>query len=160
MLKVIVQYFGSFSHKFMTVVCLVAIAWTGTACTRLAFILVWSLTLCFFNKYIILHAFNAVCWILSRGPFGQLRKNIKALGGPKYNARGLEALLSQYFDDNDETCLNEMLTSVIIPSFDIKLQQPVFFSSWKVSPLALLVLVIFATRLMLGIFAVEFSYHF
>lgn len=73
------------------------------------------------------------CLILasnSRGPFGQFRRNIKALGGPKYKARGIETLLAQYFDDDKH--LDSMLTSVIIPSFDIKIQQPVFFSSWKV----------------------------
>ncbi|KAG0569724.1 hypothetical protein KC19_6G111600 [Ceratodon purpureus] len=64
-----------------------------------------------------------------RGPFGQMRRNLKALKGPKYRAQGLDDLLSQYLDD--DKFLDSMLTSVIIPSFDIKLQQPVFFSSTK-----------------------------
>ena len=59
-----------------------------------------------------------------------MRRNLKALGGPKYRAQGLDDLLTQYFADNK--FLNSMLTSVIIPAFDIKLQQPVFFSSTKV----------------------------
>lgn len=33
---------------------------------------------------------------------------------------------------DDDTLLSSTLTSVLIPSFDIKLQQPIFFSSWKV----------------------------
>lgn len=68
--------------------------------------------------------------VLDRGPFGQIRRNLKALGRPKYSAQGLEDLLSQYIDD--DRFLDSMLTSVIIPSFDIKHQQPVFFSSAKV----------------------------
>lgn len=60
-----------------------------------------------------------------------MRKNLKSLGGPKYKARALEALLEAYFDN--DMFLDNMLTSVIIPAFDIKLQQPVFFSSLKVS---------------------------
>jgi hypothetical protein len=39
-------------------------------------------------------------------------------------------LLSKYF--TDDLYLDSTLTSVLIPAFDIKLQQPVFFSSWKV----------------------------
>lgn len=62
-----------------------------------------------------------------------MRKNLKSLGGPKYKARALEALLESFFDN--DMFLDNMLTSVIIPAFDIKLQQPVFFSSLKVSRL-------------------------
>ncbi|KAG0562825.1 hypothetical protein KC19_9G174200 [Ceratodon purpureus] len=65
----------------------------------------------------------------SRGPFGAIRKNIKALKGPKYKPQGLEDLLKQYFQD--DKFLDSMLTHVIIPSFDIKYQQPVFFSSMR-----------------------------
>ncbi|XP_024379938.1 patatin-like protein 5 isoform X2 [Physcomitrium patens] len=65
----------------------------------------------------------------SRGPFGTFRKNLKSLAGPKYKAEGLEDLLLQYLDD--DIFLSDMLTPVIIPAFDIKLQQPVFFSSSK-----------------------------
>ena len=68
-----------------------------------------------------------VCF--DRGPFGQIRRNLKAFGGPKYRSQGLDDLLSNLFDD--DSFLDSMLTSVIIPSFDIKLQQPVFFSSTK-----------------------------
>lgn len=70
--------------------------------------------------------------VLGRGPFGTFRKNLKSLAGPKYKAEGLEDLLLQYLDD--DIFLSDMLTPVIIPAFDIKLQQPVFFSSSKVGP--------------------------
>lgn len=70
-------------------------------------------------------------WIsFGRHPFGRLWKKLVALGGPKYKARGFEHLLSKFFDD--DLYLDSTLTSVLIPAFDIKLQQPVFFSSWKV----------------------------
>lgn len=62
-----------------------------------------------------------------RGPFGKIRKNLKSLTGPKYQPDDLDSLLLEYFDDN--TWLRGMLTNVIIPAFDIKIQQPVFFSS-------------------------------
>jgi hypothetical protein len=70
-------------------------------------------------------------WIsFGRHPFGRLWKKLVALGGPKYKARGFEHLLSKFFDE--DLYLDSTLTSVLIPAFDIKLQQPVFFSSWKV----------------------------
>jgi patatin-like phospholipase/acyl hydrolase len=72
---------------------------------------------------------SVVIFGFCRGPFGQLRKNIAALNGPKYKARGLDSLLNEYF--GSDPYLAGALTSVIIPSFDIKIQQPVFFSSWK-----------------------------
>ncbi len=78
---------------------------------------------------------SVVIFGFCRGPFGQLRKNIAALNGPKYKARGLDSLLNEYF--GSDPYLAGALTSVIIPSFDIKIQQPVFFSSWKVHPLCL-----------------------
>lgn len=78
---------------------------------------------------------SVVIFGFCRGPFGQLRKNIAALNGPKYKARGLDRLLNEYF--GSDPYLAGALTSVIIPSFDIKIQQPVFFSSWKVHPLCL-----------------------
>jgi hypothetical protein len=47
----------------------------------------------------------------------------------------LDMLLNEHF--GSDPYLAGALTSVIIPSFDIKIQQPVFFSSWKVHPLCL-----------------------
>lgn len=38
-------------------------------------------------------------------------------------------MLDQYLES--DPLLDKALTSVIIPAFDIKLQQPVFFSSWQ-----------------------------
>lgn len=66
-----------------------------------------------------------------RGPFGQARRNFMALNGPKYKPRGLQRLLDQHLES--DPLLDRALTSVVIPAFDIKIQQPVFFSSWRVS---------------------------
>lgn len=52
-----------------------------------------------------------------------------ALNGPKYKPRGLQRLLDQYFES--DPLLDRALTSIIIPAFDTKLQQPIFFSSWQ-----------------------------
>ncbi len=57
--------------------------------------------------------------------------NFTALNGPKYKAKGLDKILDRYFDS--DPLLDAALTSVVIPAFDTKLQQPVFFSSWRVS---------------------------
>lgn len=65
----------------------------------------------------------------ARGPLGNIRKNLRALAGPKYDPQGLEDLLTEYF--HEDTFLRDMLTHIIIPSFDIKFQQPVFFSSMR-----------------------------
>jgi patatin-like phospholipase/acyl hydrolase len=65
----------------------------------------------------------------STGPFGQLWKTIVSLFGPKYSGKGLESVLEELLGDDP---LSIPLTSVIIPSFDINTQQPVFFSSWQV----------------------------
>ena len=73
-----------------------------------------------------------------RGPFGQTRRNFAALNGPKYKPRGLQRVLDQYFDS--DPLLDRALTSIIIPAFDTKIQQPVFFSSWRVSILPLILL--------------------
>lgn len=56
-----------------------------------------------------------------------------ALNGPKYKPRGLQRLLDQYFES--DPLLDRALTSIIIPAFDTKLQQPIFFSSWQVNSL-------------------------
>jgi hypothetical protein len=57
--------------------------------------------------------------------------NFTALNGPKYKAKGLDKILDRYFDS--DPLLDAALTSIVIPAFDTKLQQPVFFSSWRVS---------------------------
>lgn len=66
---------------------------------------------------------------MHRGPFGQTRRGFLS-SGPKYKPRGLQRLLDQYFESNPH--LDRALTSIIIPTFDTKIQQPVIFSSWKV----------------------------
>ncbi|CAK9224381.1 unnamed protein product [Sphagnum troendelagicum] len=63
-----------------------------------------------------------------KGPCGQLWTTIASLLGPKYKPKGLEKLLH---DNLGGDLLSNALPSVIIPSFDMKLQQPVFFSSWQ-----------------------------
>jgi hypothetical protein len=67
--------------------------------------------------------------IIHRGPFSESRLNFRALNGPKYKSSGLERILNKYFPG--EPHLSTALTSVVIPAFDTKLQQPVFFSSWR-----------------------------
>ncbi|KAH9536221.1 hypothetical protein CY35_17G097100 [Sphagnum magellanicum] len=67
----------------------------------------------------------------TRGPFSQTRMNFTALNGPKYKAKGLDKILDRYFDS--DPLLDAALTSIVIPAFDTKLQQPVFFSSWRAS---------------------------
>ncbi|KAH9566765.1 hypothetical protein CY35_04G146000 [Sphagnum magellanicum] len=62
------------------------------------------------------------------GPCGQLWTTIASLLGPKDKPKGLEKLLH---DNLGSDLLSNALPSVIIPSFDMKLQQPVFFSSWQ-----------------------------
>ncbi len=48
---------------------------------------------------------------------------------PRYKPEKLDELLESICRNRK---LSEALTNVIIPSFDIKRQQPVFFSSWEV----------------------------
>ncbi|XP_024977805.1 patatin-like protein 1 [Cynara cardunculus var. scolymus] len=64
-----------------------------------------------------------------RGPFGAIIKLLKALVGPKYNGKYLKELVTSLLGT---TQLNQTLTNVIIPSFDIKTMQPVIFSSFQV----------------------------
>ncbi|EFJ34975.1 hypothetical protein SELMODRAFT_438927 [Selaginella moellendorffii] len=59
-------------------------------------------------------------------PQGYISKGITGLFGPKYSGHELEKLLHGYLKD---LRLQDTLTNVIIPTFDTKLQQPVFFSS-------------------------------
>ncbi|KAK9048624.1 hypothetical protein SSX86_032412 [Deinandra increscens subsp. villosa] len=63
------------------------------------------------------------------GPFGGIIKLFKALIGPKYNGKYLKSLVTGLLGT---TKLNETLTNVVIPTFDIKTMQPVIFSSFQV----------------------------
>ncbi|XP_022951150.1 patatin-like protein 2 [Cucurbita moschata] len=58
----------------------------------------------------------------------RVRKMIKALSGPKYNGKYLHKLLKEKLGD---TKLQQTLTNVVIPTFDIKLLQPTIFSSYE-----------------------------
>lgn len=52
-----------------------------------------------------------------------------ALTGPKYDGKYLHELLQEKLRD---TQLHQTLTNVVIPTFDVKLLQPIIFSSYKV----------------------------
>lgn len=58
--------------------------------------------------------------------FGSL---IDAVRGPKYNGKYLQSLA---VDLLDKVYLKQTLTNVVIPTFDIKLLQPVIFSTDEV----------------------------
>ncbi|XP_024978164.1 patatin-like protein 1 [Cynara cardunculus var. scolymus] len=64
-----------------------------------------------------------------RGPFGEIIKLLMTLVGPKYNGKYLKELVTSLLGT---TQLNQTLTNVVIPSFDIKTMQPVIFSSLQV----------------------------
>ncbi|KAH8965872.1 hypothetical protein BDL97_04G139100 [Sphagnum fallax] len=64
----------------------------------------------------------------ARLPGEEFLKTCKELFRPRYNPENLDELLETYFGNRT---LSEALTNVIIPSFDIERQQPVFFSSWE-----------------------------
>lgn len=54
---------------------------------------------------------------------------LKSLEGPKYDGRYLHKLVKEKLGN---TKLNQTLTNVVIPTFDIKLLQPTIFSSYEV----------------------------
>ncbi|CAL9115617.1 unnamed protein product [Musa acuminata var. zebrina] len=62
------------------------------------------------------------------GMFSSLTKMVSAIRGPKYDGKFLHSKVKQLLT---ETKLSETLTNVIIPTFDIKLLQPVIFSSFE-----------------------------
>ncbi|XP_004310193.1 PREDICTED: patatin-like protein 2 [Fragaria vesca subsp. vesca] len=61
--------------------------------------------------------------------FPRARKIIKALAGPKYDGKYLHGLVREKLGDKK---LNQTLTNVVIPAFDIKNLQPAIFSSFEV----------------------------
>lgn len=63
--------------------------------------------------------------------FPRARKIIKALAGPKYDGKYLHGLVREKLGDKK---LNQTLTNVVIPAFDIKSLQPAIFSSFEVHP--------------------------
>ncbi|XP_021714283.1 patatin-like protein 5 [Chenopodium quinoa] len=54
---------------------------------------------------------------------------VKAMTGPKYNGKHLHQTMREKLR---ATRLHHTLTNVVIPTFDIKMLQPVIFSSYKV----------------------------
>ncbi|XP_022962037.1 patatin-like protein 2 [Cucurbita moschata] len=58
-----------------------------------------------------------------------IEKIVNALMGPKYDGKYLHQLVKEKLGDSK---LNQTLTNVVIPAFDIKLLQPTIFSSYEV----------------------------
>ncbi|KAJ9562252.1 hypothetical protein OSB04_007412 [Centaurea solstitialis] len=63
------------------------------------------------------------------GLFGGTIKLLKTLLGPKYNGKYLKELVAGLLGTMK---LNQTLTNIVIPTFDIKTMQPVIFSSFQV----------------------------
>lgn len=65
-----------------------------------------------------------------RGVFGWIKKALKAvMGGPKYDGKYLHQVVKDKLGDIP---LHQVLTNVVIPSFDIKNLQPTVFSTYEV----------------------------
>ncbi|KAI4366421.1 hypothetical protein MLD38_022302 [Melastoma candidum] len=58
-----------------------------------------------------------------------MKKLLKAIWGPAYDSKYLHRLVRENLGN---TRLSQMLTNVVIPSFDIKTMQPVIFSDFQV----------------------------
>lgn len=67
--------------------------------------------------------------MISAGPFTGVVKAIKQLSGPKYNGKYLHEMIQEKLG---ETKVQETLTNIVIPTFDIKFLQPTIFSSFEV----------------------------
>ncbi|XP_071730934.1 patatin-like protein 3 [Rutidosis leptorrhynchoides] len=63
------------------------------------------------------------------GPFAGIIKTFKTMLGPKYNGKYLKSLVEGILGT---TKLDQTLTNIVVPSFDIKTMQPVVFSSFQV----------------------------
>lgn len=63
------------------------------------------------------------CTWCSNGPFGLL----KSMMGPKYNGEHLHSVVKKLLGD---TRVDQTLTNIVIPTFDIKLMQPTIFSTY------------------------------
>ncbi|XWS14670.1 hypothetical protein CRYUN_Cryun35bG0029200 [Craigia yunnanensis] len=61
--------------------------------------------------------------------FSGFTKIIKRVMGPKYDGKYLRGILKERLGN---TRLHQTLTNVVIPTFDIKLLQPIIFSSYEV----------------------------
>ncbi|KAG6626616.1 hypothetical protein CIPAW_15G062900 [Carya illinoinensis] len=62
------------------------------------------------------------------GLFGAIGKMFRSLIGPKYDGKYLHGVLREKLG---ETRLDDTLTNVVIPTFDIKHLQPTIFSSYE-----------------------------
>ena len=56
------------------------------------------------------------------------RLHLEAFMGPKYDAKGIEDTLQEYFGD---VYLKDALKPVLVPAYDIEKQMTIFFKSWK-----------------------------
>ncbi|EXB37800.1 Patatin group A-3 [Morus notabilis] len=64
----------------------------------------------------------------TRGPFASVVDFVKELIGPKYNGKYLRKLVREKLG---QTGLQQTLTNVVIPTFDLKKLQPTIFSSYQ-----------------------------
>ncbi|KAJ9674464.1 hypothetical protein PVL29_023797 [Vitis rotundifolia] len=64
-----------------------------------------------------------------RGIFGWIMNKLRSIVGPKYDGKYLQHLIKEKLG---RTRLHQTLTSVVIPTFDIKSLQPTIFSSYEV----------------------------
>ncbi|CAI9110151.1 OLC1v1010127C2 [Oldenlandia corymbosa var. corymbosa] len=64
------------------------------------------------------------------GPFAGMVNRFKVVVGPNYNGKYLQSLIRGILKS---TKLHQTLTSVVIPTFDIRNLQPVIFSSYEVT---------------------------
>ncbi|KAE8719505.1 Patatin-like protein 2 [Hibiscus syriacus] len=62
-------------------------------------------------------------------PFSGVMNMIRRVMGPKYDGKYLHGVLKQRLGN---TRLNQTLTNVVIPAFDIKQLQPIIFSTYEV----------------------------
>uniref|UniRef100_A0A8I6Z069 Patatin n=1 Tax=Hordeum vulgare subsp. vulgare TaxID=112509 RepID=A0A8I6Z069_HORVV len=60
---------------------------------------------------------------VSKGPFGLL----KSMTGPKYDGEHLRLVVKELLGD---TRVDQTLSNIVIPTFDIKLLQPTIFSTY------------------------------
>lgn len=64
-----------------------------------------------------------------RGIFASAVNLVKILTGPKYDGKYLHKLIRKELGD---TKFHQTLTSLVVPTFDIKKLQPTIFSSFQV----------------------------
>lgn len=81
----------------------------------------------FFSE--VLSANGDVFSLLCSCPLAPITKVTKVLSGPKYDGKYLHKIVREKLGGIK---LHQTLTNVVIPTFDIKILQPVIFSSYKV----------------------------